>query len=228
MNTEIIKFLIFLSTLGLSDSPTPEEFRDKLDENRVKNTITYKYLSAFNSNVRFEHVNQMDKVVSFYKFNSTDYKLQMLLGQVVSESGARHYRSNVVIKSNTGAIGICQILGSTAYDSMTRLMDSTSISDFKVLGATNFDFAYDKSITKYHKIRLAKEWLLNSDNNIIMWGYLMNEKLGNKNIDEALIAYNIGDGGFRKYIRNGGSRKHHHYIKAINRNVRIIKKRLSF
>ena len=190
----------------------------------------YKSFKKYNPEIDSLTVKNFTKVVNHYNLNKNRVDLEYLLGQILLESGAKHtytkrYKDKFgkLVVSNTGAIGFSQILGSTGLDCMVRLLKIDDVNEFYKLGTTDFKFAYDETLTKSCKIKLTKKWLSNKDNNIIMWGFIMKYNLSKRKILKALVGYNIGMGGLRKYLRDGNELSEHHYIVGIRRRLNDIK-----
>jgi hypothetical protein len=191
--------------------------------------MIYESFKNYNPEIDSTSVMNFTKVINHFKLNEDKVELKYLLGQILLESGAKHRypkrykkRHGKLVVSSTGAIGFSQILGSTALDCMVRLMDDFDKKEFILLGASDFNFAYDKTKGKWLRVKLAKDWLGNERNNMIMWGYIMNRNLGKRKIISALVGYNIGNGGLRKYLRNGNNPSQHHYIKGIRKRFKHI------
>jgi soluble lytic murein transglycosylase-like protein len=131
--------------------------------------------------------------------------------------------------SYAGAVGRTQILPSTAQYFMEKILSENDVKVFKTFGASDFSFAKDGKLSRSKKRVLAKEWLSDSENNIIMWGYIMRynmSKTGN-NIIKSLIAYNAGRGGLSLFMKRGNSIYKHEYVKLIYKRLARVDRKVS-
>lgn len=180
---------------------------------------------AFNSNIDTTTTKFFVGVMSAYKLDVTDYHRQMYTGQILLESGAKqYYDDGRLVVSSGGAIGFTQIIPSTCQWMLKTYADSSDINLMKTLGATDFTFVFDKEQSTSSKVAKCRTWLSNPANNIIMWGFLTSKSLEKKgDVDTQLVSYNMGDGGCRSYIRDGGKVCNHHYINGIMRKLNYAK-----
>jgi len=180
---------------------------------------------AFNPNIDTTTTRFFVGVMSAYKLDVTDYHRQMYTGQILLESGAKqYYDDGRLVVSSGGAIGFTQIIPSTCQWMLKTYADSNDINLIKTLGATDFTFVFDTEQSTSTKVAKCKEWLSNPVNNIIMWGFLTSKSLEKKgDVDTQLVSYNMGDGGCRIYIRDGGVVCNHHYITGIMRKLNYAK-----
>ena len=120
----------------------------------------------------------------------------MYTGQILLESGAKQYDSYGDIITSY-AVGLTQIMPATCnFKRVIKYKDSLELIK---LGASDFTFAYDKSLTKDEQLSQATEWLSNVNN--ILWGFIMSRNLKNtRDIHKQLVAYNVGLGGMYQYI----------------------------
>jgi len=187
-----------------------------------------KSIKKYNPEIDTLTVIKIIEVSNHYGFSSNNYRFRWLIGQILLESGAQQYyrskhpNSGKLVISSAGAIGITQILPSTAYHYMLNKITYEELSCMYELGITNFDFVNDKTISKKEKINKCKEWLSVIDNNIIMWGCIMNHHLSDYNLKNSLISYNAGRGGLRKYLSNGNVNTNHDYIKGIKSRLKYV------
>jgi hypothetical protein len=143
------------------------------------------------------------------------------IGQILLESGAKqyyqptHHKEGELVVSSAGAIGFAQILPSTAYGYMIKKVSEEDKECFRELGATDFSFAYSKMYSKTKKINMTKVWLMDENNNMVMWGKIMSSKLKTKPIIDALITYNAGTGGLNRYVNSCRLKIKHKYIRGI-------------
>ena len=217
------------------EEPCIEEDCVVTEDQIIKKWFNYTYdrFKVYNKDIDTNTVELFIKVAENYGFTKDSVEYRLVVGQVLLESGAnQHYfkghpYEGQLVVSYAGAIGRTQILPSTAHHFMSRILTKNDVEDFKSFGAEDFTFANNENLTKTEKVLLAKEWLSNSDNNIIMWGYIMRynmSKTGN-NIIKSLIAYNAGRGGLNIFMKKGNSIWKHEYVKGIyNRLARVDRK----
>ena len=136
--------------------------------------------------------------------------------------GSPNPKEGQLVVSSAGAIGFCQILPSTAYGYMKKKISYEEMDCFKDLGGTNFEFAYADTSSKKEKVIMAKEWLTDETNNIIMWGKIMSAKLEKVSILDALIAYNAGGAGLNRFLDGGNSQENHKYILGIKTRLKYV------
>lgn len=195
------------------------------------------YNSRFNNNLKyihpkFHHFNKsidsnitkkFVEVMIHYNLDESKYKRKMYTGQILLESGAKQYDSyGDIITSYAGAVGLTQIMPATCLDIFKRVIKSKDSLELIKLGASDFTFAHDRSLTKDEQLSLATEWLSNVNNNIILWGFIMSRNLKNTgDIHKQLVAYNVGLGGMNRYISNGGDCSNHIYIRGINSKLSV-------
>jgi len=172
---------------------------------------------VFNPNIDTTTTKFFVGVMSAYNLDITDYHRQMYTGQILLESGAKqYYDDGRLIVSSGGAIGFTQIIPSTCQWILQTYADSSDVEFMKSLGATDFTFVFNKGEVTSSKVVKCRTWLSNQVNNIIMWGFLTSNSLENKSgVDTQLVSYNMGNGGCRTYIREGGEVYNHHYVKGI-------------
>lgn len=214
-------------------------FSLKMNANNIKIDVKPKNLKGFDSiytsfkrynpSIDTLSIKNFTNVVNHYELNKDKRVLKYLIGQILLESGGKQYyperykkKCGQLVVSPTGAIGFSQILGSTGLDCMVRLLKSDDKREFYQLGAKDFEFAYDKTLTKRQKIVLTKEWLSDEVNNMIMWGFIMKYNLKKRGIINALVSYNVGIGGLNKYIREGNKPYDHEYIRGIRKRLSYI------
>lgn len=214
-NNEVIKPTIekpiIIETVKLKPKTTlPENF-----------TIIYESFKTYNPYVDSSSALTVTKVSNYYGLSKDSLTLKLSIGQLLLESGAKQYyqpthpKEGRLVESYAGAIGFSQILPTTAYGYLTKKMSQNDIELFKYLGATNFSFVNDKSLSKSKRVKMTRKWLENETNNIILWGKIMNSKLKQRNIYHALITYNAGTGGLIKFLNTGRTINSHAYIKGI-------------
>ena len=193
----------------------------------LPNNFNYAFtrLNAYNSRIDSSTVIKFLEVANEYCLDDIE-TLRWGIGQILLESGGKQFRRDgSLVLSNTGAIGIGQILGSTALDMMNRRMDEHDEHIFYSLGATDFTFAYDNRYNKKEKVLMAKKWLAVENNNLVMWGYIMRNNINKKKtIISALISYNIGIGGFNNFLKAGNKGYEHEYIVLIRERINYVER----
>ncbi len=156
------------------------------------------------------------------------------IGQLLTESGGSQYhkegtpKAGKVLISSGGAIGIGQILPSTAYGYITSRAKDDDKKILKELGCSDFSFMFDKKKSKKVKIAQAKDWLKNETNNIALWGFIMKNNIEKKkNVMTALATYNMGDGGIKTYLDSGQSVANNDYVVAVKQKIDLVEAKLN-
>lgn len=190
----------------------------------LPNNFKYAYniLKGYNKHIDTNTVIKITETAN--KFNLTDNKqiFKMALGQLLIESGAKHlsYKTSKILTSETGALGISQILPNSAYGYLIKYCKVTDKAILKQLGCSDMSFVFNNKLTKSDRIKKIKGWLHNETNNIALWGFIMRKNLDlTHDVNKALISYSDGIGGMRNYIDSGGNIKHHDYIVGINNKL---------
>lgn len=184
--------------------------------------IAFNTLKEYNPNIDSITVEKIVNTAYNYSLTNDSSIFKLCLGQLLVESNATHknIKTGRIIISSGGAIGICQITSSTAFEYLSKLANYDHLTILENLGCSRIDFITDSSFSRKTKILKTKEWLMKKTNNIAMWGLILNYNIMNYNsINKALIAYNVGCGGLITYIKNGKNLKKHKYITMINRKV---------
>jgi hypothetical protein len=126
--------------------------------------------------------------------------------------------------STGNAVGITQIVPTTAFHYLRNVVGKDNKDMFFELGATDYDFIFNykrydfvkdgKRIINQQGREEAKTWITNETNNLILWGFIMKHTLecNNNRIINTLIAYNIGGGGLTQYIKAGNDTNKHEYV----------------
>jgi len=190
-------------------------------------TIVYESFKSYNPYIDSASAISFANVANCYGISDNE-TLKWSLAQILLESGAKQYyqpthpKEGELVVSSAGAIGFTQILPSTALGYMIKKVSSDDVECFNELGATDFSFAYKKDCSKSDKIILTKEWLKDENNNIIMWGKIMSLELESKPILDALISYNAGSLGWKRYLNAGNIQEEHDYIKGIRVRFKYI------
>ena len=166
-----------------------------------------KAFKFYNETIDTSVVLQLIKVCDHYKLNKLQ-TFKMCVGQLLVESGGKHYKNGEVVVGSGGHIGMCQISPKSGLAIMQKCVTDSEFSDFKVL--TN-----DTTLVKPKSYSSSVTFLKDVDNNLTFWAYLLNRNIGSGSIEAALIKYNAGPGGYLSYINSGGSVNNHHYIRKI-------------
>jgi hypothetical protein len=189
----------------------------------------------YNRDIDSSTVDLFIRVADHYGFTKDSIQYRLAVGQILCESGANQYYykghpyEGQLVVSYAGAVGRTQILPSTAQYFMEKILSENDVKVFKTFGASDFSFAKDGKLSRSKKRVLAKEWLSDSENNIIMWGYIMRynmSKTGN-NIIKSLIAYNAGRGGLSLFMKRGNSIYKHEYVKLIYKRLARVDRKVS-
>lgn len=184
----------------------------------------YETFYSYNKNTDTSLVITFCNVSKLYGLDTNDRVFDLLLGQVLQESGAQQYRDDsTLVVSPTGAVGFAQILRSTSILYLSKSISREDSIIFDKLGVTEFSFVNDKKLNKRKKWAKAKVWLSNHVNNIAMWGKIMSEELKCKDIQKALICYNVGPRGLRKFLNKGNASSEHHYVVGIRSKLKFVK-----
>lgn len=239
----ILIIYIFFSPINIVDENEVPSYNVELElEDTVKVFLEEikKYKNTFNSNLDYIHpkfkvfnskidsntTKQFVKVMMYYKLDSTEYKRKMYTGQILLESGAKQYKHNGDLQlSYAGAVGLCQIMPNTCRGYFEKYISKKDSLEMMMLGASDFSFAYEDTLSIKEKNIRAKEWLSIVDNNIIMWGYITKKNLERKgDIHKQLIAYNMGTSGMNRFLSNGGDCLQHKYICGIKNTLLVASK----
>lgn len=161
---------------------------------------------------------QIVTVANFYELTSPEL-IDWVIGQILLESGANQYYGpqykqlhGKLVKSEAGAIGICQIMPYTNLNMFKKYVTLKDKIDFVILGSSKFPNTHLES----------KEWLSIEANNIIMWGFIMRQELDKNPIQLAMISYNSGPKGLQNYLGAGKHPDNHPYIKGIREKLTIV------
>jgi hypothetical protein len=200
---------------------------DTYNPPKYYNTV-YKSFKNFNPYVDSLSAIVVSNVINEYSLANNTESLKWLIGQILLESGAKQYyqpthpKEGQLVLSSAGAVGFTQILPSTALGYLTKKLSDDDKIIFNELGATDFSFINNSKLSHSDKISMTRTWLENETNNIIMWGKIMSSKLKTKTLIEALVSYNAGDGGLRRFISNGNDVNKHRYILGIRERIEYV------
>ena len=163
-------------------------------------------------------------MVGLYGLDTSELLLKTCVSQICYESGAKHINSKGdILLSSGNAIAITQLVPTTGYFYLRNIITDEELNDMMTIGVTDPDFVkkYPRYKSSPEQRRETIKWLSNEVNNIVLWGYIMRHNLNKSGytLNDALLAYNQGNGYLNKYINNGKATSNHIYVKTINRLV---------
>jgi hypothetical protein len=225
MNKFLIIFTLSLFSNNIFTEPIIE-FKpninllvSKNENTSVFKTTNYKFaekaFSFYNKRVDTATLLQLIKISDHYKLNSkNDFK--MCVGQLLVESGGKHYKNDDVVIGPGGYVGISQISPNSALAVFNKIVTDGEFETMKSLIG-------DTLITKPKTYDESLMFLKDLNNNLTFWGYLMGRNIKTGDIESALVKYNAGYGGYNNYIKSGGTISNHKYIKKIKNKLAYIK-----
>lgn len=222
----VILSVMFYQNIMLSRRLSDMEDRNIKTELALPDSFDYVFnrFKVYNSDVDTNTVLLFIKSVDYYDLNKKGI-LEMLVGQILLESNARHvYASNhanagQVIRGTSGEVGISQIMPTTALHYLQRIAeDDYSLYDF---GVSDYSFANNDDLTKEVKLNLTIKWLSRIENNFALWGLIMREGLESNGILEAFVIYNAGKGGLNRHISSNGTISNHKYLVGIKTTIKV-------
>jgi hypothetical protein len=180
------------------------------DSNVVDSNFGFVYESFkyYNPNIDTATVSHFLKVCKFYNFDSNENTFRLCVGQILLESGAKQYKNGKVNIGSGGHIGIAQISPTSGLNIMVKVVTDEEFEDFKLILS-------DTNIVKPKNYSQSVKWLSDVNKNLMLWGYIVNRNLKTCKIENALVRYNAGPGGYLKYINAGNKISNHHYIRGI-------------
>ena len=188
----------------------------------------YHRFKYYNSDISVRTIKKFIEVTNTFKLDTTKTLFDICISQICVESRARQFNnSGLVIESVGNAVGISQIVPTTAHHYLRNVITNADKKTLYDLGVSDFSFVNSSkrySMTNDDRTKII-EWLSNENNNIALWGYIMNHNLHKcgYNIQNTLLAYNQGNEYLRKYISSGHNVKSHQYIKMIDKSIRLLK-----
>jgi len=187
--------------------------------------LVYNRFHHFNRNINDVTVNKFIEVTDEFNLNESDRLFDVCISQICVESGAKQKtKTGEVLESSGNAIGITQIVPTTAHHYLRNILSKEDFKIFKDLGAT--DFSFIKKQPRYsmnsNERGVIKKWLSNETNNIILWGYIMRYNLNrnHSNIPNTLLAYNQGNGFLHDYIKDGYHPRNHIYVLMVEDTIK--------
>lgn len=212
-----------------------KSYEDKLDSIQKAKQKRISYVrdkfELFNKDVKRGTLKNFVEVSRFYGLDTNKAIYTHCISQICVESSARHIQNGRVIKSSGNALGICQIVPTTAYHYLKNRITAKEKYKLYEMGAESFDFIklydYGDGVARDSKGELyvyggarekVKNWLKDERNNMLLWGYMMRERLNRtNNLSYSLIAYNRGMGYLKDRIKKNKPSYNHPYIKRIRR-----------
>lgn len=190
------------------------------DEDNIMFEYVLNKFKIYNPNIDTTIVEQFINVSNYFELDSNEINFKMFVGQILVESGAKQFVNGKVLTGVSGSIGMCQIQPNTCRGYLIKFLKKYEYDELINLGATDYTFI-NSNLSINEKNKLAKKWLSNTNNNIIMWGIITKMSLNeNKNnIYRHFVAYNMGYGGMLNYIKAGGNLKTHSYVNKIKRKI---------
>ncbi len=181
----------------------------------------YKILKDYNKNIDTNTVIRITATANEFNLTNNKQTFKLALGQLLAESGASHFnKEDHILTSNQGALGIGQILPNSAYGYLIKYIKEKDKLIFKQLGCSDFSFVFNNDLKKSEKVNQITGWLNNKTNNIALWGFIMRKNMDlTHNINDALVAYQMGTGGYKSFIDSGGNVKDHEYVVSINNKL---------
>lgn len=221
--------MMFFQLIRINDRLTDLENRSyvSITQPQVLLPDSFNYVmkrfKVFNPDIDTNTVVLFINTVDYYGLRKGDL-FDMLIGQVLLESRAMQFYSNngtkkgEVVRGTSGEVGITQIMPSTALYYLSKVVkDDYELYD---LGASDFSFVYDDSLTKEIKLNMVITWLSRIENNFALWGYIMREGLESNDMLSAFVIYNAGKGGMIKHLSSNGTLLDHKYVLGIENTIR--------
>lgn len=245
----LISLLLVIAIFSAKESLNKNEIIDdiKLDNDSLKNEIkilidsakisknlkddefklAYKRFLVYNKHIKKSTVKKFLEVMGTFELDSTSRLFDICVSQICVESGAKQNINGILLESSGNAIGITQIVPTTAHHYLRNVLNKKDVELFKKLGASSFNFIQNqpKYSMNQNERNEVKSWLANETNNIILWGYIMRHNLDktNFNIPSTLVAYNQGGSFLNEYLKAGLNAKNHIYVVTIEDTIRKLK-----
>jgi len=152
--------------------------------------------------------------------------LHIFISQLLYESrGYQYYpddhrkKPNKLVVGAAGEIGIGQIMPRTAHFLIRYRMSDEDRQKIIDAGAESFDHIYNQKVYSEKTKAQVIKWLSNRQNNLTMWSYVISyyTKRNEGDLTRGLVAYNRGQGGLNKYMKNGGVPSEYIYYQAIKK-----------
>lgn len=210
-------------TIGFDIDKTDEFPMDSVYKERF--TKVKRVFSVYNKDVTDETVRTFLTVCQHYDLIQSEELLDLFIGQICVESGAKQFwKDGIVIRSSGNAIGISQIVPTTAFLYMKHYIPEEEKKELKERYGIDMSFVKDHELTTVrvnedstfrYVSGVARQktidWLSNEKNNLYLWGCIMNKNLSRFDIYSTLVAYNRGPA----FLNRVDSPFHHIYVKKI-------------
>lgn len=173
--------------------------------------------SIYNSEIDSSTINKFIEVSTEFGFINNSELFDLCIAQICLESSARQRKSDgTLVVSSGNAIGLGQIVPTTGFLYIKNIISKNDTSLFK-LGGSNYDHMKKFKFCRGKSRKHIKTWLSNSTNNLIMWGYIMNDILKNNgdDLNKALMIYNQGPSYVKRYIKSKKLISKFEYVKRI-------------
>jgi len=219
LNGRLLRFETLYSNDSLENDNLPSGFKH-----------VYERFSLYNKEIDTNTVVNFIEVANHFGIKSNKDVFELAIGQIIFESGARqfygkdHKNFGKVVRGTSGEVGIAQIMPSTAVYYLSKQVKN--MNELRELGASDFKFIHNKSLTDNDKEKLVITWLSDERNNLILWGFIMRDNLQKNGVLKALVAYNAGDGGMLKYDECNDIATHR-YIKGIKDTLKYIEEAIN-
>ena len=224
----VILAIMFYQNVRMESRLSDMEERNKMTTTKVALPDSFDYVmnrfKLYNENIDTNTVVLFIKSIDYYSLNRKGV-FDLLVGQILLESKATHIYpkghalAGSVVRGSSGEVGICQIMPSTALNYLKKMSDDDySLYD---IGANDYSFVNDKSLSDEVKQKKVIAWLSRIENNFALWGFIMHEGLEHNGMLEAFVIYNAGKGGMMKH-RSSGAVSQHKYIVGIRKTVKYL------
>lgn len=182
--------LISLLTIFMLSPLIIGNYKRKKNINKFKiydksHKYVLKSFKKYNNNVDSSTVEKFIEVCDSFKIKK---HLKTLTAQICYESGANHYDiSDNVLKSSGNAIGVCQITPTTGY---LYLKNIVSLDDELLFQLGGTEYCHILESDERNRRELVKEWLSYETNNLILYGYIMENNIKiYKGLKKSLLVY---------------------------------------
>lgn len=225
MNKEKVQMQLQIDTVLAENDRLHYELHERNERIRAVHENFRKY----NPECSRSFAEKFIEVVEYYELDSSQYVFEHLMGQILVESAAQqryhseHPKSGDLVVSYAGAVGVSQIMPSTCHIFLKKMTPEDSLALME-LGCTSFERVIENERFNYESYVASKKWLSDINNNIILWGYIMNHSLDvyNDNLYFSFISYNAGPANLTKFLRAGNSPWQHEYVRMIENRYRKI------
>ena len=222
----VILSVMFYQNIMLSRRLSDMENKGNKPELVLPASFNYVFdrFKVYNNDVDTNAIILFIKSVDYYELNKKEI-FDMLVGQILLESNAKHVypsgqaNAGQVIRGSSGAVGISQIMPTTALHYLQRIAEDDRI--LYDLGVSDYSFVNRNDLTKDVKLNMTIEWLSRIENNFALWGLIMRDGLKSNGVVEAFVIYNAGKGGLNRHISLNGTISGHKYLVGINNAIKV-------